>query len=89
MDVFRKQYRQLNPDEVQALNDIKSKADELFTMLSELKFNAYEGGAEHPDGTVTPHSVREFTVLVDARCMALAKTKLEESVMWATKALTA
>lgn len=89
MDVFRKQYRQLNPDEVQALNDLKSKADELYTMFTELKFNAYEGGAQHPDGTSSPHSVREFTVLADARCMALAKTKLEESVMWMTKALTA
>lgn len=88
MDVFRKQYRQLNPDEIQALNDVKSKADELYTLLAELKFRAFEGGEQHPDGTATPAAVRDFTVTADARCMALAKTKLEESVMWATKAIT-
>ena len=84
MDVFRKQYRQLSPDEVQALNELKSEADKLYTMMAELKFTAFEA----PTSEDGPHGVRGFTVAADQRCMALAKTNLEQSVMWATKAIT-
>ena len=88
MDIFRKAYRELNPDEVQAMNEIKSEADKLYTMMVELKFTAYEGVQPPETGIPGPTTMRDFTVTADPRCMAMAKTKLEEAVMWATKAIT-
>jgi hypothetical protein len=76
-DVFRKQYRELNPDEKVALSDIKGQAGMLYDMLDKLNFSVPVGDA-----------TRSFTVNADPRSMALAKTKLEEAVMWATKAIT-
>lgn len=75
-NIFRQAYRQLNPDEANALTRVKVSAFGLYELFGEgdkitLMF---------VDGT------RE--VKVDPRMMALAKTKLEESVMWAVKAIT-
>jgi hypothetical protein len=57
---YRKEYRKLEPVEVQYLDEIKDKAYELFKLI-DLKSN------------------REASV---------AKTKLEECVMWAVKGAT-
>ena len=62
VDVFRKEYRKLLPDEVAKLEALKDRAQLLHNAISELPPN---------------------------RETSLAKTKLEEAVMWAVKAITA
>lgn len=82
MSIFRKEYRELTPDEVNAIAQIKDKAEELHQLLG-MKFKA--DAREVAAGAA---SAEEFTVQADFRSMALAKTKLEESVMWAVKGIT-
>jgi len=72
VNVFRNEYRPLNPDEVQAVKTIKELAAELYDKM----------------GTGTDIAVgvpMTSMVTTDPRHIALAKTKLEEAVMWATK----
>lgn len=64
-NVFRKEYRELSPEEVAQVRNMKDKAAELYGLL------VVEGESK-----------------ADPRAMAVARTKLEEAVMWATKALT-
>lgn len=63
-NVFRSVYRELNQEEKERLEVIKTKAQELYELFAPL----------------TPNN--------DLRQLALAKTKLEESVMWAVKGIT-
>lgn len=74
IDAFRKEYRALNPDETQALGLMKGKAEEMLRQLN----GEFQTSPESPS----------FIVIGDPRCMSLAKTKLEEAVMWATKGIT-
>lgn len=60
-NVFRPVYRELNEEEKNLIDSIKTKAYELYCFLE-----------------VVPAS----------REVSLAKTKLEESVMWAVKRIT-
>lgn len=66
-DIFRPEYRELSPEEKQLVDDIKTKAKELYDLI-EL--------ASTPGPSAT------------GRYLALAKTSLEESIMWATKGIT-
>lgn len=74
-DVFRTNYRQLNPDEVQAMQNLKAQAAQLYEAMGDGKQMRSQPGGE-------------FLVSIDPRCMNRAKVKLEEAVMWATKAIT-
>lgn len=65
-DTFRKEYKELGEKEVQQMNDIKVKAQELYDLIGVVE-SAGKSGRE----------------------VACAKTKLEECVMWAVKAVTA
>lgn len=65
-DTFRKEYKELTEDDVQHMNDIKVKAQELLDLIGVVESNG--------------KAPREI---------ACAKTKLEECVMWAVKAVTA
>ena len=60
-DVFRKQYKELTPDDVKYMDMIKDRAASLYEVLQ----------------------------LVQNRETSIAKTKLEEAVMWAIKGATA
>lgn len=82
-NVFRTEYRELTPDEINALGQIKEKAEELHELL-ELAFNA--NAREVAEGKA---SSDHFTLSADPRCMAASRTKLEEAVMWAVKGITA
>lgn len=65
-DTFRKEYRQLNEDQKNDVQLIKTYAEDLFRKLE----NAGQNYS------------------IDARAMAIAKTNLEQCVMWAVKAIT-
>lgn len=61
-DVFRKTYKQQTGQIISQMDEIKTKAEELYTLL--------EGAKSDP------------------RMQSLAKTKLEESIMWIIKGMT-
>lgn len=65
-DIFRKNSRKLTDAEIKHIDEIKTKAEELYAL-----FNINVG--KNPD---------------DQRCIALAKTNLEQSIMWAVKGIT-
>lgn len=65
-NVFRPEYRELSEVEKKRLDDIKTKAQELYDL-----FETGEG--------LSP----------DFRQLALAKTNLEQAVMWGVKGFTA
>ena len=77
MNVFRNEYRPLNPDEVKAVKQVKELAAELYDKLG-------TGSGI----TVIDEEGNGHLVVTDPRHIALAKTKLEEAVMWATKGIT-
>src|SRR5439155_653547 len=74
MDRFRKEYRQLNDEEKALCLKIKETATKMEALL------LTDLGREEID---PDDYLRER-----ARATALARTKLEESVMWAIKAIT-
>lgn len=90
---FRDEYRNLNPDEVQAISEIKEAAAVLYekfgtgtaapivgAVVAELKADAEIQLDAKPE--------EQRIVKVDPRMMSLAKTNLEQAVMWAVKAIT-
>lgn len=84
-DIFRKKYRQLNPDEVAAMQAIKDGAQALYDTMGEGKEMKVSVLVEtNPEMVMS----EQRTVAIDPRCMNRAKVKLEEAVMWATKAIT-
>jgi hypothetical protein len=72
-NAVRHQYRTLNDAEKAAMVSIKDKGAEFLTLLDNL-----QNGGELPLAS-TANIGREF---------ALARTKIEEAVMWAVKGLT-
>jgi len=74
-DTFRKTYKQLTKEEESIISHIKGSADVLEETLQMAITNK---------GTSREMSL----ALTSKREVALAKTKLEESVMWAIKGLT-
>lgn len=73
-DVFHAKYRELSDEEKLLMERIKIKVAELYDLMDSVIRN--EGTAT----TVGPS--------INGREVALAKTKLEESVMWTVKGLT-
>lgn len=73
-NIFRKEYRELSDDEKALLDQVKDKAQELFDLISE--------------GTRVREQLSRDMPTQNGREMALAKTKLEEAVMWAVKGIT-
>ena len=71
-DIFRQKYRDLNDMEKRELENIKTIAEELYKAIE----HNTKAGVPDPEG----HS--------NMREMALAKTKLEECIMWAVKGIT-
>lgn len=73
-NIFRKEYRKLSEEEVKQVDDIKDAAFVLHQLIA---------GAATPDGVegVIPKPG-------NGRHISLAKTALEESVMWAVKGIT-
>lgn len=71
-DVFRQKYRELNDVEKRELENIKTIAEDLYKAIE----HNTKVGVPDPEGNS------------NGREMALAKTKLEESIMWAVKGLT-
>ena len=67
MSIFRKNYRQLTPEETVDISNIKDFAEELWA-----EFSVYDDEESN----------------ADIRAIRLAKTKLEEAVMWAIKGIT-
>lgn len=95
MNVFRKEYRELNPDEVNALVQIKNKAQELYDLMKVVEGKMREDGkiqlifnSDAREVAAGKASGESFVILANGRCVSLAKTKLEESVMWLTKGIT-
>ena len=73
MNVFRKEYRQLSDAEKVYLDALKNKAQELYDLL--------EKGPNDLPGSIS-------TCGRMSRELALAKTNLEQAVMWAVKDVT-
>lgn len=73
-NTFRSTYRELSESEKSSVADIKDRAEEMLTALR----SAEAGGPPRLETTSHPN----------ARMFAIARTKLEECVMWATKAVT-
>ena len=71
-DIFRQKYRELSDSEKREMENIKTIAGELYQAIE----HNTKVGMPDPEGNS------------NGREMALAKTKLEESVMWAIKGLT-
>lgn len=81
-NTMRSEYRALTPAEVHAVKAIKADAEQLLFKME----GAFAASQEHVDLGLA--SSESFTVAMDPRCAALAKTNLEQAVMWATKAIT-
>ena len=76
-DPFRQQQRTLTEQERLALQNLTTFALDLREVIDRVP-------------TVEPVSIESAHRHDDrARCLAIAKTKLEEAVMWATKGITA
>lgn len=73
VDIFRKTYKPLNEDEKREIDSIKDLAQEMYEIIDMVS-------------TVTLGDTKEKAY--DQRALALAKTKLEESVMWAVKGIS-
>ena len=78
---FRKRYRQLSVEDIGHHDLVKDLAENLLVAI-----NAAYGAltVPVPDGIAGSGLSSE-----QQRCRALAKTKLEESIMWAIRGLTA
>lgn len=72
-DPFHTEYRELSFVEAQLIRDIKETAAELYGLIDTISADRWLPGADNKEG------IRE---------LALAKTKLEECVMWAVKGIT-
>ena len=75
---FRPTYRRLSEAEQEQVEQIKDKAHALYLELERAQSSAAD--------RYTRDSITTFGEA--ARYVALAKTALEEAVMWATKAVT-
>lgn len=73
-DEVRMEYRELSDREKADIQAVKGKGQELLTLLLNISSSFYP----------TSDGIRS----ADPRCIALARTKIEEAVMWATKGLT-
>ncbi len=71
--VFRKVYRELSDEEKAKVESVKDAAETLYALFAPVIIDDGKGLAGKSD----------------SREMSLARTKLEESVMWAVKSLTA
>lgn len=67
-DVFRKNYETLSYDQKTNMDEIKTKAEELWALFEK----------------AVPSTERSEK----SRCMAIARTNLEQSIMWAVKGVT-
>lgn len=74
MDPFRAKYRELSAEEKLAIAGVKAKAS---AMLDALQAAVPVRGVHEGDALMAYN-----------RSMGIAREKLEECVMWATKALT-
>lgn len=85
--VFRPKYRKLDGDELELMNAVKAKAQELWDVIDV----AYEarGARLIASGEVPAPRVELPPGPPNCRSLSIARTKLEESVMWAVKGLTA
>lgn len=72
-NVMRQQYRQLTDQDKADLQKVKDYAFDLYEFVHELEPRA--GASCEAEAA-------------SRRCFALAKTKIEEAVMWATKGIT-
>lgn len=79
-DVFHNQYRELSEAEKELMANLKDKALELYDLYDQV--GRLEVDAESDNESKTGSTSK------CGREIALAKTKLEESVMWAVKGLT-
>lgn len=75
MDRFRKEYTPLKDGQKSLGLRIKEKAEELAALYEEAEIRSAMTDASHPDAL--PY--------LDDRCMGVAMTELESSVMWAVK----
>lgn len=73
--VFRKRYRKLDEQELARMDEIKDRAQGLLSLIDA----AYGAEAEHQGTPYLRPAGREHSI---------ARTKLEESIMWAVKGLT-
>ena len=88
MDPLRQQYRQLDPNQVEAVCQIKESAEHLYNMLVTSPGQPPSPGVVGPFLKPGDPLDQAFMVTADPRCMALARTALEEAVMWATKGIS-
>lgn len=72
-DVFHPVYRELSGEEKDLMAKVKEKALELYELLVLVQY---------------PNESSEPKASSNGREVALAKTKLEEAVMWAVKGIT-
>lgn len=75
MDPFHTQYRELSDEEKELMKKIKHQAAELYRTFDNVL------------ATRNPNA-KPGTLLAGGREIALARTELEASVMWAVKGLT-
>lgn len=75
MDEVRTQYRELSDREKADIQAVKEKGQELLNLLLNISSSFYPTS----DGS---------TRSADPRCISLARTKVEEAVMWAVKGVT-
>lgn len=78
-DTFHRAYRELTDAEKTRIEDIKNTAEELLTHYCHISKLIYE----HPERVATTEWEGANSKEID-----LAIVKLEESVMWAVKAIT-
>lgn len=72
-DVFHPVYRELSKEEKDLMAKVKEKASELYELFVVVQY---------------PNESSEPKASSNGREVALAKTKLEEAVMWAVKGIT-
>lgn len=87
---FRPRYRALTPDEIALHDQVKTVATVLDghfdAIVDRIKEDA-QAELSQPTGATALQAV-EARRNERLRCVALARTKLEEAIMWAVKGLT-
>lgn len=73
-DTFRKEFKPLTDEQKKAVELVKGKADELLQAIIDTQYASFGDGPVNPGGT---------------RESSLAKTNLEQAIMWAVKGITA
>lgn len=84
-----KGYRDLTQSEIDLMNRLKEKGEEMGLLLSELKeLREDQWAALHNTPDLQVNGLGESDIGESHRCIALGKTNMQQGLMWAVRAVT-